>query len=451
MTTILDVISSVKKLKIFPKNNFFSFSKIKSFYKTRRINSWIFFFILIYIVLLIKFITIQNLSGGVWFKIYSLNVSIYILSRFLLAYFYETDNPKYKKNYEPTISFGVPAKDEEENIRETILRIASSDYPKEKFNIIAVNDGSTDNTLSEMLKAQKIAKGMGVKVKIVDWRINKGKRDGMAECINQSNYDLIVFIDSDSFIEKDTARELVKYFFDDNVGAVAGHAFVANANKNMLTKMQAARYFVAFKAYKSAESLFGTVTCCSGCCSAYRNKYVKEILNEWQQQKFLGVRCTYGDDRSLTNFLLRNGYDTLYNPYALSHTFVPDNYKQFFKQQLRWKKSWLRENFIASGFIWKKNPIMSLSFYIGVILTLVAPAVVFRAIIWYPLNTNQLPVFYLLGLLLMSVIYGVYYNIYINDSKWIYGIIFTFFYTFVLIWQLPYAILTIRDPRWGTR
>lgn len=215
--------------------------------------------------------------------------------------------------------------------------------------------------------------------------------------------------------------------------------------------MQSARYFVAFKAYKGAEAVFNTVTCCSGCCSAYRRKYVLGVIDDWSKQTFLGVRCTYGDDRSLTNFLLKKGYSTLYNPQALSYTVVPDNYKQFFKQQLRWKKSWIRESLIASCFLWKRNPIMSLSFYVGVILTFLAPIIVLRIIVWYPFVTGNFPYFYILGLMLMATVYGLYYNIYLRDRNWIYGVVFALFYTFVLIWQLPYAILTIRDSRWGTR
>jgi hyaluronan synthase len=425
---------------------------LKKFYKTRSINSWIAFYLLVYVVLLIKFITLQNLGGSVWFKVYSFAISFYILSRFLLSYYYDYNHPKYEVGfYEPTISFGVPAKNEGDNIRKTILKIALSDYPKDKFDVIAVNDGSTDNTVSEMRKAQEIAAQWGVTVKIIDWKINRGKRAGMAECTRQSDQDIMIFVDSDSFVKKNTAREIIRYFTRPEVGAVAGHAFVANAETNVLTKMQAARYFIAFKAYKSAEALFGAVTCCSGCLSAYRRQYVNEVLEEWEKQKFMGVKCTYGDDRSLTNFLLKKGYDTLYNPLAISYTIVPDNMKQFLKQQLRWKKSWVRECLIASTFIWKRHPIMSLSFYLGTILTLVAPAIVLRVMVWYPYTTHEFPAFYLFGLLLMSVIYGAYYNVYIKDRKWLYGVVFTFFYTLLLIWQLPYAILTIRDPRWGTR
>src|SRR3989344_2656107 len=429
----------------------FKDSAFFTYLKEHKINSWIIFFLLVYIVLIIKLVTIQEIDNNILFGAYSLLVSFYILSRFGLAYFYEPDDAQFDINYQPTISFAVPSKNEGENIRETIVRIAQTDYPKEKFDIIAINDGSTDNTLDEMLKAKDIAAKMGIKVLVVDWKKNKGKREGMAECIRRSNREIIIFIDSDSFVEKDTAKELVKYFIDKKVAAVAGHAYVANANKNALTKMQAVRYYVAFKAYKSAEALFGTVTCCSGCCSAYRREYLMKVLNGWLKQSFLGVRCTYGDDRSLTNFLLKKNYKALYAHEAKAHTFVPDTFKGFMKQQLRWKKSWVRESLKAGQFMWKKNPIMSISFYLGLILPLIAPVIVFRALIWYPTVTSRIPFFYLFGLALMAVIYGLYYYIHTSNKRWIYGVVFATFYSLILVWQLPWAIINLRDSSWGTR
>lgn len=417
----------------------------------RKIYSWIVFFIFVYIIFVLKLITIEKIDTELTFGIYSIAVSFYILSRFALAYFYDHEDESFDLTYEPTISFGVPSKNEGTNIRETILKIAATDYPKHKFNIIAVNDGSTDNTLEEMLEAKEIANKEGVEVIVINWEENKGKREGMAECVKQSIKDIIIFIDSDSFVEKQTARELIKYFVDPKVAAVAGHAYVANESKNYLTKMQAVRYYVAFKAYKASEALFGSVTCCSGCCSAYRRSYTNEVLEAWLSQRFLGVQCTYGDDRSLTNYLLKKGYTTMFAPKAICFTFVPDNLKQFMKQQLRWKKSWIRESLIASTFIWKRNPIMSFSFYIGFILPLLAPIVIFRAVIWFPLTYGAVPYYYLFGLILMSVVYGMYYYIFTLDRKWVYGVLFASFYAVVLVWQLPWAIFNLRDSRWGTR
>lgn len=419
--------------------------------KGLNLHAWLIFFLAIYGVLVIKLATLESLNNNILFATYSLAVSFYILSRFGISHFHSHKEARYNASYEPTLTFGIPCKNEEENIAETILRIAKIDYPKHKFNIVAINDGSEDGTLQEMKKAAKTAKTLGVDVVIVDWKVNRGKREGMAECIRKSQNEVIVFIDSDSFIEPRTPRELVKYFTDSTVGAVAGHAYVANADKNLVTKMQAVRYYVAFKAYKASESMFDAVTCCSGCCSAYRREYLLPVLEDWLHQKFLGITCTYGDDRSLTNFLLEKGYKAMYAEKAVSHTFVPDSFKKFMKQQLRWKKSWVRESIRAGKFMWRKHPVMSIAYYLGIILPILAPLIVIRALIWFPLTTGKLPWFYVGGLLLMSCIYGLYYRIYHKDRKWIYGAVFAVFYTIVLIWQLPYAILTLRDPKWGTR
>lgn len=416
---------------------------------SKNIYYWFLFFICIYLVIVIKIASLEQINN-LFFYSYSLLISVYLLSRFIFAYLHNPDKTK-PSNYEPTVAFAIPSKNEEANIRETIIRIAKSDYPKNKFEIIAVNDGSSDRTLIEMLKAKKIAKRMGVKVKVFDWKKNHGKREGMAKCIKNTHKEVVIFIDSDSFVKKNTARELVKYFQDSKVAAVAGQAYVANPNDNFLTKMQSARYYISFRAFKSAESLFGTVTCCSGCCAAYRKSYLDEVVDDWLNQKFLGVKCTYGDDRSLTNALLAKGYDTLFTPDAVAYTFVPNNLKQFLKQQLRWKKSWTRESFNAAKFIWKRNPIASISFYLGFILPFIAPIVALRAFIWYPFTTGFFPFYYVSGLLMMAIIYGVYYRIYTKDKNWFWGAIFTIFYTLVLMWQLPYAILTLKDSRWGTR
>lgn len=425
--------------------------KILQFWKDKKINIWVIFFLLIYVVLLIKLITLREIYNNFIFGAYSILVSSYILSRFGLAYFYEHEPESFDKNYQPTISFAVPSKNEEENIRETIIKIAQTDYPKNKMDIIAINDGSSDNTLSEMLEAKKIASKIGVKVIVVDWKINKGKREGMAECIRRSKHDIIIFIDSDSFVEPDTAKELVKYFIDEKVGAVAGHAYVANANVNVLTKMQSVVYYVAFKAYKSSEALFDSVTCCSGCCSAYRRSILTKILYKWVNQKFLGVKCTYGDDRSLTNFFLKRGYKTLYAPEAKSYTFVPDTFKKYRKQQLRWKKSWIRETLKAGTFMWKRNPVASLSFYIGAVLSIMSPLILIRAFVWYPYINHLVPWFYIMGIVLISLIYGLYYYLHTKDKKWLYGTFYARLYALILVWQLPWALLTIRDGGWGTR
>lgn len=409
------------------------------------------FYTLIFIVLVLKIMTLKWILGDFYFFAYSIAVSFYLLSRFAISYFYRPNEAKFNDAFEPTVSFAVPSKNEGEHIRETILRMVESDYPKDKFDIIAVNDGSTDNTLEEMEIAKQIAAARGVNVVVIDWKINQGKREGMAECVRKSEKDIVLFVDSDSFIKPDALRSIVKYFSIPTVGAVAGQAFVANAESNYLTIMQSVRYFVAFKAFKSAEALFGSVTCCSGCLAAYRRKAILPLIPDFTNQYFLGVKCTYGDDRSLTNRLLKNGYDAIFAPDSVAYTFVPDDLKQYIRQQLRWKKSWLRESFMASKFMWKKNILMSISFYLGFLLPIFAPLILIRAFFWYPIVFGLMPIYYLSGLLIMSLIYGLYYYRHTGDHNWLYGTLVTTACTLLLFWQLPYALFKIRDSKWGTR
>ncbi len=237
--------------------------------KGTNLGGWFLFFFIIYIILLIKTITIQGIGNNVFFGFYSILITIYILSRFLIAFFHKS--VPHNKSYQPSVTFVVPAKDEGDNIAETLRRFSQVNYPKEKIEVIAVNDGSTDNTLQEMLRLKEEVKST-LKIEVVDWKINRGKRHGMAEGVRRSKNEIIIFIDSDSFIDKDCVKHLVKYFSNPDVGAVSGHTDVFNRDTNLLTQMQAVRYYIAFKVYKAAESTLGNVTCCPGCCSAYRKK-----------------------------------------------------------------------------------------------------------------------------------------------------------------------------------
>lgn len=409
---------------------------------------WFLFFLAIYVILILKVMTIEVIFTSLFFGTYSILITTYILSRFLLAYFHKP--VRTDPSYEPTITFVVPAKNEEAHIAETIRRFGQVEYPKEKVEVVVVNDGSTDSTLAQMEKLREEMKDRVSKFTIVNWTENRGKRHGMAEGVKRASGDIVIFVDSDSFIEPDAVRHLTKYFVDPSVGAVSGHTDVYNRDTNILTQMQGLRYFIAFKVYKAAESVFGNVTCCPGCCSAYRRKYLMEFLDAWLNQRFLGRPCTFGDDRSLTNFIIRK-YRAVYSSEAKAFTIVPETFQTYMRQQQRWKKSWIRETFIASLFMWKRNPIAAMSFYSYMFLAFISPIVFIRAVFWHPTSTGEWPVIYLMGLLLMLVLHGLFYRIEAGPRAWALAVVSFWVNTVILMWQLPWALFTIRDARWGTR
>jgi hyaluronan synthase len=381
------------------------------------------------------------------FAAYGIVVSAYIISRFVFSLFYRRTKDA---GLEPRVAIVMPGFNEEDAIAASLRSLLALDYPAEKLEIVAVNDGSTDNTLAEM---QRVAAGVDGRVNVIDLGHNQGKRAAMAAGIRATNADIIAFVDSDSVLEPDALRVLVQSFADPKVGAVCGHADVLNIRESWLTRMQAVRYFVAFRVVKAAESIFNAVTCCSGCFSAYRREAIMPHLDWWEHQTFLGKPSTFGDDRSLTNCVLRD-WKVRYEARAVSHTLVPTTFKQFMTQQLRWKRSWTRESLIVGSFIWRKNPIAALSVYIGMILPLIAPVIAVRTLLVLPIMHGAgIPALYLLGVYSMAIAYGLYYAARKPqyDGLWVYGVVFCFFYLFFLLWQTYWAIATARSASWGTR
>lgn len=397
-------------------------------------------------VVLFKAAFVEALAVDPVLTAYGLVVCAYIISRFLLSLIYRSAPDR---GVEPHVAIVMPSFNEEAAIARSLRSLLAVDYPAGKLEIVAVDDGSTDATLAEM---RAVAAGDD-RITVIPFPENRGKRAAMAAGIAATSAEIVAFVDSDSTLEPDALRRLVQGFADPKVGAVCGHADVANPRESWIARMQAVRYFVAFRVVKAAESVFGAVTCCSGCFSAYRREAIMPRLEWWSNQTFLGVPSTFGDDRSLTNCVLRD-WRVKYESRAVSHTIVPTGFRQFMRQQLRWKRSWTRESLIVSRFIWRKSPFASLAMYVGILLPLVAPIVAVRTVAWMPLVEGQgAPVIYLLGVYAMAIAYGLYYAARHPryDTLWVFGVAFCFFYLAFLLWQTYYAIVSVRTASWGTR
>jgi hyaluronan synthase len=376
---------------------------------------------------------------------YTLLVTAYVFSRFLLAAIYR---PPRDRGLEPSVAIVVPAYNESVSVARTIHSCLGLDYPEERLEVVVINDGSSDDTWDHMQAAA--AHYPAGRVRCVDLGSNQGKRAAMAEGIRRTDAEILVFVDSDSMPAPGAVRKLVQGFADSRVGSISGLTYVRNAESNTLTRMQAARYYVSFQLLKTGESVFGAVACCSGCFAAYRRAAVLPLLEQWEHQRFLGVECTYGDDRALTNMILRTGWRSIYDAEAEAWTDAPEQYRKFFKQQLRWKKSWAREGPILASHLWRSRPLAFPPVLVATISGLASPIVAIYNLVWQPLGHGVSPGFYLLCLYLMSMAYALMYRSLRSDGIWKFAVLATAFYV-AFSFQLVWAIIRIRDGSWGTR
>ena len=381
---------------------------------------------------------------GPLFQVYSLAAAAYVLSRVALSAFYK---PPPDARIWKSVSIIVAVKNEEDHIAETVRRCFGARYRRDLLEVMVIDDGSTDHTwdrLNELLPEFP-------KLRVFRFGKNKGKRHAMALGAEKAYGEILVFIDSDSYIEPEGIYRLIQPFADPRVGAVAGHTLVVIEPDNFISKMEAVRYFVSQRVMKAAESVFGAVTCCPGPFSAYRREAMMKALPAWLNQTFLGTPATFGDDRSLTNFILPH-YRVVYHSRARCATYVPRLWNVFFRQQLRWKKSWVRETTVAVRFMWKKDAIAAISYYVSVLVTVLSPLIAFRAMLILPLTEgsfNWAP--YLMGLFLVYAFFGLVYQYHTRSARWHYGFAFALLYVFFLSFQNYYAVLTVRRNHWGTR
>jgi len=406
--------------------------------------------------------------------LYGVLVTLVTFATFLGAYYYYKDpaldppDPRVT-NRTPTVSFVVPVKNEERLIRQCVESIVNQTY--KNLEIIVMDDGSTDGT-PDVLRALKAEFG----IKAYRLPVNLGKKKAIEAAIRHATGEIFAFVDSDSVLAPDAIERLVAAFnAHPDAGAVSAHGRALNADKNLLTKLQDTWYEGQFRLSKGLESVYGAVTCASGCLSAFRREAIEPHIHVWANDRFLGKEFRFATDRTMTGHVLRertakeardapaaaNGgtnetprrWDVLYSASARVWTEVPATWRKFLRQQTRWKKSFIRNLFFTGRFYWRRPALAAWAFYLGVLFVLVGPIIAFRAIYFLTANGDFLSApLYLAGVAFVGLLYGLDYKIRNPDSHyWIFRPLMSLVSTFVLSWLLIYAALTIRNPNWLTR
>ena len=196
-----------------------------------------------------------------------------------------------------------------------------------------------------------------------------GKRNAMYEgfhFIRKTHPDnqYIIVIDSDTIVEPDATMKLVNSIHQDElIGCSTGTLHIFN-QVNLLTKIINARYGYAFDIERSSMSFFGCMNCCSGPFSIYRQSILSDdLLEDFLHQKYCCIEVGPGDDRHLTNLVMLKGFHSVQNPFAIAHTESPTQFSRFLNQQLRWMRSFFREQ------LWQIRSISFQNFYLSVITT----------------------------------------------------------------------------------
>lgn len=387
--------------------------------------------------------------------VFLINVAVFLASLIIRTFLWFKYRPYNSAAVEewPAVTVVVPAYNEGETVYETIRSIANADYPEGKIKIVAIDDGSRDDTYSYMVRARDEFPEL---VKLVKFEKNRGKRDGICEGFRNCNDEIFITIDSDTLLQRDSIKELVTpLLLDSSLGAVTGRIKIWNADANIMTKMLKTNFAMAFDFSRAIQSTFNTVFCTSGAFSAYRSSIMAQILEPWRKQKFLGVECTYGEDRALANYILETGAGTVYQQTAVAFTKVPEKFINIMKMLVRWTRSNIRESFVFSAIMFNEK--RKGNYWLPFFEFFATVAIIFLQVLlfYYLVGAGFVDGQFLIRTVAYSILFGFFYMLYyiriegVKEFPYVIG--FSIFCSIFMMWIFTYSGLTLTKKHWSTR
>ena len=228
----------------------------------------------------------------------------------------------------PFVSIIVPAFNEAEVIQSSLSSLLELRYPY--YEIIAVDDGSTDGTYERMREFE--GNHYGVRVSVFR-KENSGKADTLNYGIRRSKAPIVVCMDSDSRLTPEALRYAVRTFADPNVGAVAGNVKVINRH-NIWTKLQALEYIEGLNIVRKAQAFWRSVNVIPGPIGIFRRTAI-EATGGYDSD-------TFAEDFDMTVKILAAGWKINYEPKAVAFTEAPEELLDIIKQRYRWSRGILQ-------------------------------------------------------------------------------------------------------------
>ena len=392
---------------------------------------------------------------GMAFAIFT---TLYMLLQAVLAAFYRAKKPVTDDALLPECTVIVPAYNESEGVYSALKSIVEVDYPAEKLEIIAINDGSKDDTWEWICRAAADSEG---RIRPINLEVNGGKKAALCRAVRESRNPIIITVDSDSQLEKHSFRALVAPFADSSIGAVAGTIRVKNMNKGILPRMLDVCFVFGCDFMRCAQSVLGYVLCTPGAISAYRKDTILPLLDTWLAQTFLGAPSTIGEDRALTSLILQSGKKVVSQSNAVALTQVPECYSGLCKMLLRWTRGDIRESLMLLKFVtrrwsltdwkWSLFQLNIASQIIGMTLPFIfIPCTVYTFVqfsdhllfmIYYIFSINSV----------WSLLPAAIYARRNSRTGAIWAFVYGVFSLVALSWICIYSLLTLRNSSWLTR
>jgi cellulose synthase/poly-beta-1,6-N-acetylglucosamine synthase-like glycosyltransferase len=271
----------------------------------------------------------------VLFVILTLIMTAYIVRHYIftLSVLRAANNKKQKSaesiKYQPSVSILVPAHNEEKVIGRLLQQITNFTYPKEKMQVVVLDDASSDKTgrIADFYKSKYSF------IEVIHRDKSNGAR-GKASAMNQGfslcKGEIVFCFDADYYPQKNIIEKLTSCFLDPQVGGVQGRVVVLNEPQNFVTRLVTMERVGGYRVDQEARDNLGLITQFGGTVGGFRSSILKS-LKGWDESLL-------AEDTDLTFRVYLAGYKIRFKVDAECYEEAVDNWSSYKRQRYRWAK-----------------------------------------------------------------------------------------------------------------
>lgn len=359
----------------------------------------------------------------------------------------------------------IPVVDEPLDLFDQVLTSISSQSPSE---IIVVINGPKNTAL------EKLCDDFNTRLKD-GWTPVKhiytsvaGKRNAIRLGLEHTDpkSDISVLVDSDTLWTENALKELLKPFAcDENIGGVTTRQKIIQPERKLVTMFANILEEIRAEGSMKAMSVQGKVGCLPGRTIAFRTSIMRQVIDTFMTETFMGFHKEVSDDRSLTNLALKMGYKTVMQDTSVVYTDAPVTWKKFIRQQLRWAEGSQYNNLRMTPWMAKNSKLMLFIYWTdmlmpSMLISLYANILIFR----FAHITTRVPSTIVSPSFLVSIVlifigcilsFGARNIKVMMHQKWYYTLLIPVFIIILTAIMVPVRIIGLmscsKDMGWGTR
>lgn len=245
----------------------------------------------------------------------------------ILLYFSRLGNKEHNEeneNFQPRVSIVIPTHNEELIISKKIDNTLSLDYPKEKLEIIFVDDStdSTPNIIEEYSKKFSC-------IRLIRFGERMGYSPSMKAGCQAAKNEIIVFAEAGSFMDSQAINKLVRHFVKPNIGLVTGRSLIMNVDGEVGAAEKS--YVDIADFLRKAESRMDSTFWVKGEATAVRKELIEDL-----------EKCNATFDNTASLFVRQKGYKSIYDPEVKFYEYAPGTYKDWTKQKTIRAANWIK-------------------------------------------------------------------------------------------------------------